>query len=89
MALDRQTKAAIVKQYGSSEKDTGRTEVQVALLTEDINTLQEHFKAHGKDRFSRRGLLHKVNRRRRLLNYLNKRDPERYRAIIKSLGLRR
>ncbi|MBF2753705.1 MAG: 30S ribosomal protein S15 [Gammaproteobacteria bacterium AqS3] len=89
MALDRQTKAAIVRQYGQSEKDTGRTEVQIALLTEDINTLQGHFKAYSKDRFSRRGLLHKVNRRRRLLNYLNKRDPERYRAIIKSLGLRR
>ena len=79
----------IVKEFGSNQSDTGKTEVQVALLTERINYLTEHFKLHKKDHHSRRGLLKLVGQRRRLLNYLAAKDVERYRALIKKLGLRR
>ena len=75
--------------FGSSETDTGNTRVQIALLTERINALTEHLRAHKKDHHSRRGLLMLVGQRRRLLNYLQKKDLEGYRALIKELGLRR
>ena len=71
------------------EKDTGSSEVQVALLTERINGLSEHFKTHKKDHHSRRGLLKLVSQRRRLLNYMRRTEPERYQALIQRLGLRR
>jgi small subunit ribosomal protein S15 len=79
----------IVSQFGASETDTGNTRVQVALLTERINALTEHLRTNKKDHHSRRGLLMLVGRRRRLLNYLQKKDLEGYRALIKELGLRR
>ena len=84
-ALKRQT----IDEHRKSESDTGSTEVQVALLTERINGLSEHFKAHKKDHHSRRGLLKLVSQRRRLLGYLRRTDAERYRALIQRLGLRR
>jgi small subunit ribosomal protein S15 len=79
----------IVAQFGTDEKDTGNTRVQVALLTQRINDLTEHLRTNKKDHHSRRGLLMLVGRRRRLLNYLQKKDLEGYRALIKELGLRR
>ena len=75
--------------YRTHEKDTGSPEVQVALLTERINGLSEHFKSHTKDHHSRRGLLKLVSRRRRLLDYLRRKSPDRYQALIGRLGLRR
>lgn len=85
----REEKRTIVEEYRTHDKDTGSTEVQVALLTREISELTEHLKFHKKDHHSRRGLLLKVGRRRRLLNYLKKEDIERYRTLIKRLGLRR
>jgi small subunit ribosomal protein S15 len=82
-------KSAIIEQYKTHEKDTGSPEVQVALLTSRINHLTEHIKVHKKDFHSRRGLLMLVGQRRRLLNYLQKKDIQRYRRLIESLGLRR
>jgi len=82
-------KKEIVKEYRVHESDTGSTEVQVALLTKSIEELTEHLKEHKKDHHSRRGLLMKVGKRRRLLDYLKKEDVERYRVLIKELGLRR
>jgi small subunit ribosomal protein S15 len=87
--MDKARKLEIIKKYGRGEGDTGSPEVQVALLTERINTLQEHFKVHKKDHHSRRGLLKMVGQRRGLLNYLSDQDIERYRTLIKELGLRR
>ncbi|MBE6071001.1 MAG: 30S ribosomal protein S15 [Clostridium butyricum] len=87
--MDKARKLEIIKKFGRDEQDTGSPEVQVALLTERINTLQEHFKVHKKDHHSRRGLLKMVGQRRGLLNYLSKQDIERYRTLIKELGLRR
>jgi len=87
--MDKARKLEIIKKFGRCENDTGSPEVQVALLTERINTLQEHFKVHKKDHHSRRGLLKMVGQRRGLLKYLSKQDIERYRALIKELGLRR
>ncbi|OOM13714.1 30S ribosomal protein S15 [Clostridium saccharobutylicum] len=87
--MDKARKLELIKQFGRSEGDTGSPEVQVALLTERINTLQEHFKVHKKDHHSRRGLLKMVGQRRGLLNYLADQDIERYRTLIKELGLRR
>jgi small subunit ribosomal protein S15 len=81
--------AEIIKKYGENEKDSGKTEVQIALLTKRINDLTEHFNAHAKDHHSRRGLMMMVGKRRRLLDYLTKRDIERYRAIIKDLNIRK
>lgn len=75
--------------YRRHETDTGSTEVQVALLTDRINGLSEHFKVHGKDHHSRRGLLRLVSQRRRLLEYLRRTGPDRYQALIDRLGLRR
>jgi small subunit ribosomal protein S15 len=82
-------KAETVASHGSSDRDTGSTEVQIALITERINGLSEHFKVHKKDHHSRRGLLELVSQRRRLLDYLRRTDPVRYQALIERLGLRR
>jgi small subunit ribosomal protein S15 len=79
----------IVSQFGANETDTGNTRVQIALLTQRINDLTGHLRTNKKDHHSRRGLLMLVGRRRRLLNYLQKKDLEGYRALIKELGLRR
>ncbi len=87
--IDTQTKARIVSEYQTGERDTGSPEVQVALLTERINGLSGHFQTHAKDHHSRRGLLKLVSQRRRLLAYLRRSDPERYRDLISRLGLRR
>ena len=89
MALAIESKAAIVAENARSSNDTGSPEVQIALLTARINDLQDHFKTHKKDHHSRRGLLMMVNRRRNLLNYLRKKDANRYRELIGKLGLRK
>lgn len=83
------TKAEIVKEFGKFEGDTGSTEVQVAILTERINHLTAHLKEHHKDHHSRLGLLKMVGQRRRLLNYLTKKDLDGYRALIAKLGIRK
>ncbi|HOP63707.1 MAG TPA: 30S ribosomal protein S15 [Spirochaetota bacterium] len=83
------SKAEIIGKHKRHDGDTGSPEVQVALLTERINHLTEHFKVHQKDHHSRRGLLKMVGQRRRLLDYLKKKDLEKYRSLIKELGLRR
>jgi small subunit ribosomal protein S15 len=87
--LTAEDKAAIVKEYATSEGDTGSPEVQVALLTHRIQYLTEHFKEHKHDNHSRTGLLRLVSRRRKLLDYLHRKDGERYFALIKRLGLRK
>ena len=89
MGLAKDQKSEIIKKHGKNEKDTGKTEVQIALLTERIKELTEHFRTHKKDHHSRRGLLKLVGQRRRLLDYMRKRDVEGYRALIKELGIRR
>ena len=89
MALSNEEKSAIVKDYGTSESDTGSPEVQVALLTANIEKLQGHFQAHKHDHHSRIGLLRMVSQRRKLLNYLKSKDTGRYAQLIKRLGLRR
>jgi small subunit ribosomal protein S15 len=89
MTVTQERKRELVEQFGAGAGDTGKTEVQVALLTERINALTEHLRSHRKDHHSRRGLLMLVGRRRRFLNYLQRRDLERYRALIRELGLRR
>ncbi len=83
------TKEEIIKEYGKSEKDTGSTEVQVALMSERINHLTEHLKDHKKDHHTRRGLLMLVGKRKRLLEYLQNQDINRYRELIDKLGIRR
>jgi small subunit ribosomal protein S15 len=88
MSLSSNTKSKIVEEYGLAEKDTGSPEVQIALLTNDINQLTEHFKSHNKDHHSRSGLIRKVNLRRKLLAYLKATDLGRYRSVITRLGLR-
>lgn len=89
MALSTQHKADILKKHQRTENDTGSPEVQVALLTANIAELSDHFKLHGKDHHSRRGLLRMVNQRRKLLDYLKSRDVDRYRSLITDLGLRK
>ena len=89
MPLVAEKKREIIADHKKHEKDTGSSEVQVALLTERIKELTEHFKTHKKDHHSRRGMLKLVGQRRRLLDYVKKNDVERYRALIKKLGLRR
>jgi small subunit ribosomal protein S15 len=89
MTLTKEAKLEIVGKHGKHGTDTGSAHVQVALLTTRINELTEHLRAHAKDHQSRRGLLKLVGRRRRLLDYLQRRDLEGYRALIKELGLRR
>mgnify|MGYP000764326272 CR=1 FL=1 len=85
----KEEKEAILKEYATHEGDTGSPEVQIALLTKRINDLTEHLKTHKKDHHSRRGLLKMVGHRRNLLNYLAKKDIERYRAVVAKLGLRK
>lgn len=89
MALSAEEKADIVKDHQQSDGDTGSPEVQVALLTANINKLQNHFSDHKHDHHSRRGLIRMVNQRRKLLDYLKSKDVNRYAALIQKLGLRR
>ena len=89
MSLTKEDKAAIVAEYGKDGKDSGSTEVQVALLTRRIEDLKEHFDSHKKDHASRRGLLKMVGQRRRLLRFLRRNDLEGYRTLIAKLGLRK
>ncbi|MGM9567630.1 MAG: 30S ribosomal protein S15 [Clostridia bacterium] len=89
MALDKATKTELIEKFKTHEGDTGSPEVQIAILTYKINYLNEHLKEHKKDHHSRRGLLKMVGQRRSLLNYLKKKDIDRYRTIIKALGIRR
>ena len=88
MAISKERKAELIKQYGKNEHDSGSPEVQVALLTERIRELTEHVKVHIHDHHTRRGLLMLVGKRRRLLSYIKKQDIENYRPLIKSLGIR-
>jgi len=87
--MTKEEKLDIIKKFGESEKDTGKSEVQIALLTKRINDLTQHFNKHAKDHHSRRGLMMMVGKRRRLLDYLMKKDIERYRGIIKELNIRK
>jgi small subunit ribosomal protein S15 len=89
MTLTQERKQELVSKFGDDASDTGRAEVQIALMTERINDLNQHLRTHRKDHHSRRGLLMLVGRRRRLLNYLQRSDLERYRALIRELGLRK
>lgn len=89
MALAKEAKAEIIGNYKTHDGDTGSPEVQVALLTKRINELTEHFKTHVKDNHSRRGLLKLVSQRRRLLDYLRRKDADRYREVISRLGIRK
>ena len=89
MSLTKEKKSELIGRYGRGDKDTGSAEVQIALMTERINELTEHLRAHAKDHHSRRGLLMLVGKRRRFLNYLQRSNLERYRELIKELGLRR
>jgi small subunit ribosomal protein S15 len=88
-AITAEDKRELVRKFGKDENDTGAAQVQIALLTSRINHLTEHLREHGHDHHSRRGLLMLVGRRRRFLNYLQKKDLEGYRALIRELGLRR
>jgi small subunit ribosomal protein S15 len=89
LPLTTESKSEIIESYRTHESDTGSPEVQIALLTKRIQYLTEHFKAHGKDHHSRQGLLKMVGKRRRLLDYLKRKDYDRYQQIIKRLGLRK
>ncbi len=89
MTLDAAQKRDIIDRFRTHESDTGSTEVQVAILSERISYLTDHFKTHAKDHHSRRGLIKLVGQRRRLLNYLKNKDIDRYRTLIEQLGLRR
>ena len=89
MALTKEQKTNIIKKYARDEKDTGSPEVQIAVLTEEINKLTEHLKNNKQDKHSKRGLLMKVGKRRSLLNYLLENDVMKYREVVKSLGLRK
>jgi small subunit ribosomal protein S15 len=89
MALTKDEKAKIIKKFARDEKDTGSSEVQIAILTSEINALTEHLKNNKQDKHSKRGLLIKVGKRRSLLNYLLKTDVKRYRAVVEKLGLRK
>ncbi len=89
MALTKEVKESIVKNFARDEKDTGSAEVQIAILTEEIKALTEHLKEHKHDFHSRRGLLKKVGQRKNMLNYLAKKDINRYREVVKKLGLRK
>jgi small subunit ribosomal protein S15 len=87
--LSKERKTEIIDRFKKHDVDTGSPEVQIGILTEQINVLTEHLKTHSKDHHSRRGLLKMVGRRRRLLDYLQREDVERYRTVVKDLGLRR
>ena len=89
MSLSVTEKAEVVKEYQTAEGDTGSPEVQIALLTANISKLQSHFDEHKQDHHSRRGLIRMVNQRRKLLDYLKKKNVDRYTSLIKKLGLRR
>ena len=89
MSLTKEATQDLITKHGKSDQDTGSTEVQVAMLTRRIEELTEHLRTHPKDHYSRRGLLKLVGRRRRFLNYLQRKDLEGYRALIKEIGLRR
>ncbi len=89
MSLTQEKKAELIEKFGNSPQDTGKPEVQIALLTERINQLTDHLRTHKKDHHSRRGLLMLVGQRRRFLRYLERSDLERYRSVVKELGLRR
>jgi small subunit ribosomal protein S15 len=89
MTITAERKAALIKEYATKAGDTGSPEVQVAILTERINTLTEHFKTHKKDNHSRRGLLTLVSTRRSLLDYVKRKDEQRYQSLIKRLEIRR
>jgi len=88
MSITPDVKEALIKDYATKAGDTGSPEVQVAILTSRINTLTEHFKVHGKDNHSRRGLLKMVSQRRKLLDYVKKKDESRYQSLIGRLGIR-
>jgi small subunit ribosomal protein S15 len=87
--MTKEEKLELIKKYGSNEKDSGKAEVQIAMLTKRINDLTDHFNAHKKDHHSRRGLMMMVGKRRRLLDYLMSKDIGRYRSIIKELNIRK
>lgn len=89
MSIEKEKTVDLIKSYGSNEKDSGSADVQIAILTERIKNLTEHLKTHKKDFGSRRGLLSMVGQRRNLLQYIKKRNDERYQDLIKKLGLRR
>ena len=89
MALTKDAKTKIIKKYARNETDTGSPEVQIAILTEEINALTEHLQKNKQDKHSKRGLLIKVGKRRSLLNYLLKTDVKKYREVVKNLGLRK
>ena len=89
MALTKEVKQEIIKEFAKNENDTGSAEVQIAILTKEINDLTDHLKVHTHDYHSRRGLLKKVGQRRNMLQYLAKKDIQRYRELIKKLGLRK
>ncbi len=89
MSITQELKTELIKEYATKDGDTGSPEVQVAILTSRISTLTEHFKIHKKDNHSRRGLLRLVAKRRKLLDYVKRHDEERYRTLIKRLGIRR
>ncbi|QLK85888.1 30S ribosomal protein S15 [Staphylococcus sp. 17KM0847] len=89
MAISQERKNELIKEYRTHETDTGSPEVQIAVLTAEITALNDHLRTHKKDHHSRRGLLKMVGRRRHLLNYLRDKDVQRYRELIKSLGIRR
>lgn len=89
MSITQERKTALIQEYGRGNEDTGSPDVQVAILTERINNLTEHFKAHKKDNHSRQGLLKMVNHRRRLLDYVKDIDEARYKGLIEGLGLRK
>ena len=89
MSLEPERKAELIKSFATKENDTGSPEVQIAILTERINGLTDHFKTHKKDNHSRRGLLKMVSQRRQLLDYVKAKDQQRYQTIIERLGIRR
>jgi small subunit ribosomal protein S15 len=89
MPLDLERKKTVIEQFRTHEGDTGSPEVQIALITERVNSLTEHFKQHAKDHHSRRGLLMLIGKRRGLLEYLRRKDLDRYRAVTEKLGIRR
>jgi small subunit ribosomal protein S15 len=89
MSITPELKAQLIKDYATKEGDTGSPNVQIAILTSRITTLTEHFKTHKKDNHSRRGLLKMVSQRRKLLDYVKAKDEERYKSLIKRLGIRR
>lgn len=89
MAVTKERKQELIKKFGNGDNDSGKAEVQVAILTERINDLRDHFSSHKKDHASRRGLMQMVGKRRRLLDYMKRKDIERYRTIIKELNIRK